>query len=169
MASSGILRRVALVRTDVSEERFSSIIRITRSSVLGTTLAVTSNRRTPILHESSWGVRLTTSPPSLCPLYSKCGSLDSFKAYDRYKLTFSSYSWRDIIYGLPDTNLDPVECDLYCFHSETKKYLHHLLLGFVMLITHTTTQTCIWMLINSYMVGVDINAWMQETARKTQA
>jgi protein subunit release factor B len=46
MASFGILRRVALVRTDVSEERSASFIRVTRIGELGTTLAVTSNRRT---------------------------------------------------------------------------------------------------------------------------
>jgi hypothetical protein len=45
MASSGMLRRVALVRTDVSEERIASSIRMTMGE-LGTTLAVTSNRRT---------------------------------------------------------------------------------------------------------------------------
>jgi hypothetical protein len=44
MASSGMLRRVTLVRTDVSEERNVSIIRVTRIGELGTTLAVTSNR-----------------------------------------------------------------------------------------------------------------------------
>jgi hypothetical protein len=41
-----MLRRVALVRTDVSEERSASFIRVTRICELGTTLAVTSNRRT---------------------------------------------------------------------------------------------------------------------------
>jgi hypothetical protein len=41
----GILRRVALVRTDVSEERSASFIRVTRIGELGTTLAVTSNRQ----------------------------------------------------------------------------------------------------------------------------
>jgi demethoxyubiquinone hydroxylase (CLK1/Coq7/Cat5 family) len=39
MASSGTLRRVALVRTDVSEEFSASIIRVTRIGELGTTLA----------------------------------------------------------------------------------------------------------------------------------
>jgi hypothetical protein len=39
-----MLRRVALVRTDVSEEFSSSIVRVTRIGELGTTLAVTSNR-----------------------------------------------------------------------------------------------------------------------------
>jgi hypothetical protein len=46
MPSSGRLRRVAVVRTDVSEERSASIIRVTRIGELGTILAVTSNRRT---------------------------------------------------------------------------------------------------------------------------
>jgi hypothetical protein len=43
MTSSAMLRRVALVTTDVSEELSASIIRVTRISGLGT-LAVTSNR-----------------------------------------------------------------------------------------------------------------------------
>jgi hypothetical protein len=41
-----MLRRVALVRTDVPEELSDSIIRVTKIGELGTTLAVTSNRRT---------------------------------------------------------------------------------------------------------------------------
>jgi hypothetical protein len=45
MASSGMLRRVVLVRTDVPEELTASIIVVTRICELGTTLAVTSNRR----------------------------------------------------------------------------------------------------------------------------
>jgi hypothetical protein len=49
MASSGMLRRVALIRTDLSEELSASFIRVTRIGKLGTTLAVTSNRRTLFL------------------------------------------------------------------------------------------------------------------------
>jgi hypothetical protein len=45
MVSSEMLRRVALVRTDVSEEfSASSFISVTRNGELGTTLAVTSFR-----------------------------------------------------------------------------------------------------------------------------
>jgi hypothetical protein len=43
MASSGMLRHVALVRTDVSEKLSASFIMVTRIDELGTTLAVTSN------------------------------------------------------------------------------------------------------------------------------
>jgi hypothetical protein len=45
MAFSGMLRRVTLVRTDVSEELSASFIRVTRIGEPGTMLAVTSNRR----------------------------------------------------------------------------------------------------------------------------
>jgi hypothetical protein len=46
MVSSGMLRRVALVRADVAEELSTSFIRVTRIGELGTTLALTNNRRT---------------------------------------------------------------------------------------------------------------------------
>jgi hypothetical protein len=42
MASSGMLHRVALVRTDVSHELSASIIKVTRTGELGTMLAVNS-------------------------------------------------------------------------------------------------------------------------------
>jgi hypothetical protein len=41
-----MLRHVALVRTHVQEERSFPVIRVTKFGELGTTLAVTSNRRT---------------------------------------------------------------------------------------------------------------------------
>jgi hypothetical protein len=53
MASSGMLRCVALVGADVSEERSASIIWVTRIGELGTKLAVTSDRRTLWRNESS--------------------------------------------------------------------------------------------------------------------
>jgi hypothetical protein len=44
MPSSGMLHRVALARTGVSEEHCTSIIRVTRIGELGTMLAVTNNQ-----------------------------------------------------------------------------------------------------------------------------
>jgi hypothetical protein len=43
MVSSGLLRRVALVRTDVSEEPGASFIRVTKIGELGTTQAAITN------------------------------------------------------------------------------------------------------------------------------
>jgi hypothetical protein len=43
MASSGMLRRVAFLRTDVLEEPNASFIRVTRIGELGTTLAISSS------------------------------------------------------------------------------------------------------------------------------
>jgi hypothetical protein len=57
MASSGMLRRVALVRTDVPEELSASFIRVTRIGELETTLAVTSNRRT-LRRNTKWERKL---------------------------------------------------------------------------------------------------------------
>jgi hypothetical protein len=49
MPSSGMLFRVALVRADVSGERITSIIRVTRIGELGTTLAVTRKHNTLVI------------------------------------------------------------------------------------------------------------------------
>jgi hypothetical protein len=46
MPFSGILHRMALVRTNVLEEHSASIIRVTRIGELGTALAITSNQCT---------------------------------------------------------------------------------------------------------------------------
>jgi hypothetical protein len=55
MASSGMLRRVALVTNNVSEQLSASFIGVTRIGELGTTLAVTSNRRTLRASVASYG------------------------------------------------------------------------------------------------------------------
>jgi hypothetical protein len=47
-----MLRCVALVRTDISEELSASFIRVTRIGEIGTTLAVTSNRGTLLVTAS---------------------------------------------------------------------------------------------------------------------
>jgi hypothetical protein len=57
-----MLRRMALVTSDVSEEFNASIIKMTRFGVLGTTLAVSSNRRT--LLRSVLLLLVTASVPS---------------------------------------------------------------------------------------------------------
>jgi hypothetical protein len=62
MASSVIVRHVAVVRTDVSEELSVSFIKVTRIGVLGTTLAVISNRRT-LRRNTRWYLWL--QPPNL--------------------------------------------------------------------------------------------------------
>jgi hypothetical protein len=46
MKDAVLLRRVALLKTNVSEELSAFIVRVIRVGELGTTLAVTSNRRT---------------------------------------------------------------------------------------------------------------------------
>jgi hypothetical protein len=57
MPSSEMLRRVALVRTDASEERSVSVIRVTRTGGLRTTLAVARycRRFCDILHDEDGG------------------------------------------------------------------------------------------------------------------
>jgi hypothetical protein len=60
-----MLRRVALVRTNVSEELSASFLRVTRISELGTTLAVTSNRCT--LRRNTTRVRRLLVTASVVP------------------------------------------------------------------------------------------------------
>jgi hypothetical protein len=68
MVFSGMLRRVAIVRTDVSEELSASIIRMTRIGELGTTLVVTSNRRTLRRNTSVRRLLVTASVVSSSPI-----------------------------------------------------------------------------------------------------
>jgi hypothetical protein len=60
MVSSGMLRRVDLVRPDVSEQPSASFIWVTRIGELGATLAVTCNRRT--LRRNTNGSVVPSSP-----------------------------------------------------------------------------------------------------------
>jgi hypothetical protein len=62
MVSSGMLRRVDLVRTDVSEEPGAAFIMVTRIGELGTTQAATSNRRTLLLRLLVTACVLPSSP-----------------------------------------------------------------------------------------------------------
>jgi hypothetical protein len=61
MASSGMVRRVTLARTDVLEERSASIIRVTRIGELGTKLAVTSNRHTDSCQPDEEGAKFLSN------------------------------------------------------------------------------------------------------------
>jgi hypothetical protein len=54
MVSSRMLRRVGLVRTDVSEELSASFIRVTRIGKLGTKLAVISHHMVTMRKDRSF-------------------------------------------------------------------------------------------------------------------
>jgi hypothetical protein len=64
MAPCGMLRHVALVRTEVSEELSAPFITVTRIGELGTTVAVTSSR--PMLRRNT-SVRLLLVTASVVP------------------------------------------------------------------------------------------------------
>jgi hypothetical protein len=68
MVSYGMLRRVALVRTDVSEELSASFIRVTRIGELGTMLAVTSNLFLPCVRRLLVTASVFPSSPILVTL-----------------------------------------------------------------------------------------------------
>jgi hypothetical protein len=80
MVSSGMLSRVALVRTDVSEELSASSIRVTRIGELGKTLTVTSNRRTLLRRATRRNI------PEDTLLHShRRDKLKSYKSHYRFK------------------------------------------------------------------------------------
>jgi hypothetical protein len=68
MSYSGMLRRVALVITDVSEKLLASIFRVTRIGEMGRTLAVTSNLRRQKTLRSVRRLLVTTSVVSSPPI-----------------------------------------------------------------------------------------------------
>jgi hypothetical protein len=68
MSSSVMLRRVVLVRTDVSEELSAPLIRVTKIGELGTTLAVTSNRHTLLVFLRSVRLLLVTANVPSSPI-----------------------------------------------------------------------------------------------------
>jgi hypothetical protein len=79
MLSSGMLRRVTLVRTDVSEELSASIMRMTRIGELGTMLAVIRNRRTLLLVTAN----VVPSSPILITLMMKELSFSEMSVHTR--------------------------------------------------------------------------------------
>jgi hypothetical protein len=72
-----MLRRVALVRTDVSEELSASFMRVTRIGELGTTLAVTSNRRTLRRNTKAHGSVFPGSPILVILMKEALGSCET--------------------------------------------------------------------------------------------
>jgi hypothetical protein len=68
MASSGMLRPVVLVRTDVSEELSASNIKVTRIGELGTPLAVTSSRPSRSVRRLLVAANVVPSSPILVTL-----------------------------------------------------------------------------------------------------
>jgi hypothetical protein len=87
MPFSGMLRRVDLVRTDVSEELSASFISVTRIGELGTTLAVTSDRRTLRRNIKLRLVRANVVPSSLNPVTLMMEALNSFETSVRTRAT----------------------------------------------------------------------------------
>jgi hypothetical protein len=68
IVSFGMLRRVALVRTDVSEELSAFFIRVTRIGELGTTLALTTDARSSQKTQFFIVTAVKTSNLTLYPL-----------------------------------------------------------------------------------------------------
>jgi hypothetical protein len=68
MASAGMSRRVAVVRTGVSVDHSALFIRVTRIGALGTTLAVTSNRRTLVFLRRVRRLLVTASVVPISPI-----------------------------------------------------------------------------------------------------
>jgi hypothetical protein len=79
MVSSGMLHRVTLVRTDVSEELRASFIKVPKIGELGTTLAVTSNRRTRRRNTKFGSV--VPSSPILVTLMKFLRNVGSYKSH----------------------------------------------------------------------------------------
>jgi hypothetical protein len=114
MVSSGMLRRVALVRADVSEKLSASFIRVTRIDELETTLALTSNGRTLLLVTAS----VVSSLPILVTLIKE--ALSSTESWVLTRATRHNISEEKKINVRLDTKL--FLCPWFCTVRETLSY-----------------------------------------------
>jgi hypothetical protein len=108
MASSGMLRCVVLVRTDVSEELSASFIRVTRIGELGTTLAV--SRR--LLANAS------VVPSSLILVTLMKEALNSFETSVLTKATRRNIPDDAILLSHRRENLKSYSANIHCRNSE---------------------------------------------------
>jgi hypothetical protein len=121
-----MLRRVALVRTDVSEEPSASFVRVTRIGELGTTLAITSNRRT--LRSS------VTSQKTLFVIVTAVKTSNLIGWIESVRETYTVLLFPDIIRGMEWSRMEyAMSCGTsgYCVilikHTwENMKRAHHL-------------------------------------------
>jgi hypothetical protein len=87
-----MLRHVAFVRTDISEERITSIIRMTRICKLGTMLAVSALQKKIVFLRSMLQLLVTANViPSSPILVTLIEAIRSFKT-----LVFTSAAWHNI-------------------------------------------------------------------------
>jgi hypothetical protein len=84
-----MLRRLALVRTDVSEEPSASFIRVIRIGEIGTIEAATSNRRT-LRRNYFFSQRASVASCSLCCSYF-ADSYHPDEGYARFLRNVGSY------------------------------------------------------------------------------
>jgi hypothetical protein len=108
-----MLRRVALVRTDVSEELNASFINMTRICELGTTLAVTSNRRKLrfCVRRLLVTASVVTNSPILVPLMIE--ALSSSETSVLTRATPSNISEDTILHSHRRENLKSYQTNVY--------------------------------------------------------
>jgi hypothetical protein len=112
-----MLRRVALVRTVVSEESRAPIIRVTSTGELGTTLAVTSNRRTLFLRSVRRLLVTANVPSSPILVTLMMERLDSFETSALTKATLRNIPGDGILHNITKTQLLQVSISLLLFPS----------------------------------------------------
>jgi hypothetical protein len=117
MPSSGMLRRVTLVETDVSGELSASIIRVTRIGEIGTTLTVISNRRKL---QRNHMTNVVTSSPILVTLIIE--ALSSSETLVLISATRRNISEDGIIHSHSSENLKSYIC-VKIVHNVAKAFL----------------------------------------------